>query len=226
MKEYKLRIDFIDLTGKRFGRWEVLEYSHVKKSIKNNNSHSQKGHYWKCKCDCGVEKVVRGDILRRGHSTSCGCYHQEIRGIIARKEKGHSGFRALYQQYKTNAKVRNIPFYLSKEDVKHISSCNCHYCGIEPSMKSIGGGKRLTKEGKEHSAYVYNGIDRVDNKLFYSIDNVVPCCANCNRSKWEMSYEEFIEHTKRICNHLKLNEESKYQPTPMTKHLNELITFN
>ena len=48
----------IDLTGKRFGQWEVLEYSG--------------GMYWKCRCDCGNIKDIQGRHLREGISTSCG----------------------------------------------------------------------------------------------------------------------------------------------------------
>lgn len=54
----------IDLTGRRFGRYVVLrraigDYSHP---------------MWLCRCDCGAEKVVRGDHLRAGLIQSCRCY--------------------------------------------------------------------------------------------------------------------------------------------------------
>lgn len=50
----------IDLTGKEFGTWKVLEYSGDKK--------------WKCKCLCGCNTVkdVTGSDLRNGKSTGCG----------------------------------------------------------------------------------------------------------------------------------------------------------
>ena len=28
---------------------------------------------WKCRCDCGTEKVVRQDHLKAGYTRSCGC---------------------------------------------------------------------------------------------------------------------------------------------------------
>lgn len=31
------------------------------------------GAYWKCKCDCGNEKIARGSALRNGTTTHCGC---------------------------------------------------------------------------------------------------------------------------------------------------------
>lgn len=59
-------------TGKRFGRYIVLEES---KSI---ISGSRTRIYVKCLCDCGVIKNVRLDSLKNKHIVSCGCYNREI----------------------------------------------------------------------------------------------------------------------------------------------------
>lgn len=58
-----------DLTGKRFGRLVVLKYFDEVPVYKKR---------WLCKCDCGKEKVIRGNNLSNGHIVSCGCYHSEI----------------------------------------------------------------------------------------------------------------------------------------------------
>lgn len=55
---------FIDLTGKKFGLWRVVEYS--------GNS------LWKCLCDCGTERIVKGFLLRGGRSNSCGCLRSDL----------------------------------------------------------------------------------------------------------------------------------------------------
>ena len=55
--------NIIDLTGKRYGRLSI---------IKQVEDHRH-GTYWLCKCDCGKEKVIRGQSLREGLSKSCGC---------------------------------------------------------------------------------------------------------------------------------------------------------
>jgi len=61
-----------DITGQRFGKLTVIEYSHA-------NATGQA--YWKCKCDCGSEKEVRGAHMLSGKTKSCG---RCIRGGLAR----------------------------------------------------------------------------------------------------------------------------------------------
>lgn len=56
---------FIDLTGKRYGRYLV---------IKDAGGDPAK---WLCKCDCGKEKIVWGKSLKNGDVVSCGCYARE-----------------------------------------------------------------------------------------------------------------------------------------------------
>jgi hypothetical protein len=53
----------IDLTGQRFGKLVVI----------SRESRYRREETWRCLCDCGKETVVRGDVLRRGTTNSCGC---------------------------------------------------------------------------------------------------------------------------------------------------------
>lgn len=57
----------INLTGKIFENWTVIR--EATKDEKNNRP----GTYWYCKCKCGNEKIVSGQVLRKGESKSCGC---------------------------------------------------------------------------------------------------------------------------------------------------------
>lgn len=62
----------IDLTGQRFGRLTV---------IKRAGSDNQNQATWLCECECGNYTSVGSSDLRRGKTTSCGCYHNECAKI-------------------------------------------------------------------------------------------------------------------------------------------------
>lgn len=53
-----------NLIGKRFGKLSVLSRSQNGRDGKTR---------WRCRCDCGNEKVVSGVLLVAGHTRSCGC---------------------------------------------------------------------------------------------------------------------------------------------------------
>ena len=93
----------IDLTGKRFGRLTVLEK--VENKGKTTNAR------WLCLCDCGNTTEVLGTTLRRGESTSCGCYRAEYWGKKLKKH-GESGTRLATEWYHMRERCRrNIPHF-------------------------------------------------------------------------------------------------------------------
>lgn len=68
----------LDLTGRKFGRWKVLNFSHM-------NRH--KNTCWLCECECGKRNTVIGTSLTRGHSKSCGCF---FRDEVKRRNTTHA----------------------------------------------------------------------------------------------------------------------------------------
>lgn len=64
----------IQMAGLRFGYLTVLRL--------DSESHCEHAK-WICRCDCGLEKSVRGNVLRRGATKSCGCKQSDLlRGTI------------------------------------------------------------------------------------------------------------------------------------------------
>jgi hypothetical protein len=59
----------IDLTGKTFGRLRVLARA---------GSDSYRNARWLCLCSCGRRLVVSGYHMRRGATSSCGCFRREV----------------------------------------------------------------------------------------------------------------------------------------------------
>lgn len=56
-----------DITGNRYNKLVVLEYSHTKRQAR----------YWKCQCDCGNITLATSNWLSTGHKKSCGCANRE-----------------------------------------------------------------------------------------------------------------------------------------------------
>lgn len=84
----------IDLVGKRFGLLTVIE----RVSLSGESSIAT----WKCKCDCGNEKLADGYYLKKGMIVSCGCLKQskyEMFVLQYFEEKGYeSPFDFEYQK--------------------------------------------------------------------------------------------------------------------------------
>lgn len=53
-----------DITGEKYNYLTVIEY------IGRENKRT----FWKCRCDCGNEIIVRADHLKTGNTKSCGCF--------------------------------------------------------------------------------------------------------------------------------------------------------
>ncbi len=58
--------NFINRTGEIHGRLTVI-----------GRSTAHKRTYWDCACQCGNNTTVRGDHLKEGRVSSCGCYSEE-----------------------------------------------------------------------------------------------------------------------------------------------------
>jgi len=112
------------------------------------------------------------------------CFNRYMRGSFGR----------LYSRCKTDAKERGKEFRISKKEYEIMAKSNCHYCGMSPQPNAAG--------------VAVNGIDRLDNESGYLPLNTVPCCWDCNRSKGELTHEEFVAHCRRVANH------SNFLPTP------------
>ena len=148
------------LTGQRFGRLLVENF------VTSHKGRIHFNKYWNCKCDCGASTLVPTNKLKTGHTKSCGCLR---RSVDAPDEK--TGFIRVYRRYKSTKRT----FSLSEDQFKHLVQQNCYYCGESPRM--------ISKGRKGSPDFVYNGLDRLDNSLGYTIDNVVPCCKRDNKLK-------------------------------------------
>lgn len=165
--------------GDKINRLTVLKFHHI-------GNHYRR--YFVFKCDCGNKKIILGSLVVSGNTKSCGCLSLEVKkskllpnnlGVI----------RQIVLGYKRHAKNRGFKFNLTESEVIKLILQNCYYCGLPPSNKKIT---------KNHTGFTYSGIDRIDSKKDYIINNTVPCCSQCNNAKSNLSLQEFKNWLKRI----------------------------
>ena len=75
---------FIDISGNRYGFLTVLERAGTYIS-----PGGAKTVLWKCRCDCGNEKILQKSSLVSGSSKSCGCYRNSARNTTYDFEKDY-----------------------------------------------------------------------------------------------------------------------------------------
>lgn len=107
-----------------------------------------------------------------------------IKDIILKENPLNNFTRSIVTPYKRHAKNLGLPFNLSLLQAYAIMEIPCFYCGQEPSNFYRG--------------CTYSGIDRIDSKKGYIVDNVVPCCKRCNIAKASMSIDGFKKHIQKI----------------------------
>lgn len=76
-----------------------------------------------------------------------------VRGIVNR-----------YTRAVRTARVRGFVWEITRDQFANLISKPCHYCNGELAESGVG-------------------LDRTDNSLGYTMSNVEPCCADCNRIK-------------------------------------------
>lgn len=95
-----MKSERIDMVVKRIGRYSVLEFAYVKDGRA----------YWKCECDCGTIKNIRGTSLRNGNTKSCGCLNREISSKV-NSGKNHPMFGKKRPGHSKKMKGKNHPRY-------------------------------------------------------------------------------------------------------------------
>ena len=143
----------INLTGERFGRLVVLEQA---ESVKGRIA-------WLCQCDCGNTKIATSQVLRKGLTTSCGCYKSEVARKRATKHLLCDS--SLYDSY------HNM--------IKRCTNENCdHYKWYGGEGKTVcdewlgeNGFLVFSEWALSHGFKEHLQIDRIDNSKGYSPDN-------------------------------------------------------
>ena len=176
----------IDITGQKLGRWLVLGPApRVRAST----------DYY-CQCECGTERVVGGQNLRGGKSTSCGCFREMNRPRLsknrdfsgAKNPRARKSIAANNGMWVPSASVwykrASGIFYAAKKagvpvGFPSAAAMASHVVSIAPEVCPVFGVK-FVERGAGFSKWSPS-IDKIDPKLGYVTGNiqVISMLANC-----------------------------------------------
>lgn len=152
-----------------------------------------------------ADKWVYKEIVTIGSKRKVNVYYSSSKQYIANEKaveeliskprklsRSERAFNTVFNNYVDRAKKKGVDFYLTKFEFKELVIKPCHYCGVPYSVGL-------------KTAFPHNTLDRIDSKKGYTHDNVVPCCFICNRMKWDLSKEEWLDQLRKII-HYKCEE--------------------
>lgn len=86
-----------------------------------------------------------------------------------------------YTNYVRKASVRNLEFDITLQEFESMKNKGCAYCGL--------------------TERIHIGLDRVDNNIGYTKDNVVPCCTSCiGRPAFKMRKSRRLSKSEGLTN--------------------------
>lgn len=104
-----------------------------------------------------------------------------------RLDPQEAALRIRFRSYVCGAERRSIAFELTYDQFCRLTLQSCSYCGLPPqSIKLVS------------NVAVMSGIDRLDSKSGYTVDNCRPCCSACNYAKRDMRVDVFEAWMDRL----------------------------
>lgn len=184
----------LELIGKKFGRWSVV-----------GTAPRTYQTMWKCLCDCGNTRTVSGANLTTGHSTSCGCFREEVRPTLASK-RDFSGFKN--PRAKKSAGI-NGGVWVPASSIWYKRASGIFYSarknGVPLGFKSVAELATYVKEIAPNKCPVFNksftdrgtgfskwspSIDKIDPKKGYIKGNVQVISFFANKMKQDATPKE------------------------------------
>ncbi len=169
-----------DLIGKEFGKLTV---------IKDTEKRKNRRPVYLCLCKCGKEVEVNGKYLLSGDTKSCGCFSK---GNAHNRNCVGAITSSFWTHIKQSAKVRGIPFELSREEAWDLWNKQEGKCVLSKIPLSLV--VNFRDQYKEQTA----SLDRIDSNKPYTVDNVQWVHKRINIMKNSMSNSEFIGWCKLV----------------------------
>lgn len=107
-------------------------------------------------------------------------YYQENKEFcLRRNSEFYQTPKGRYVKYRSGARSRDIDFNISFEDFMEFWQQPCAYCGSD--IETVG-------------------LDRMNGKVGYDKNNIIPCCSVCNKMKMNLTVNEFLNQCEKVAN--------------------------
>lgn len=145
---------FVDMMGQRFGKLLVAEFTGFDEKRKS---------MWRCVCDCGGERITRGNTLKSGRAISCGCAADDDAVYMPEPELQRNAIRTSVRR----ARKRAAGGSFTAEQLQEVFSRQRYLCA--------NCGKKLKLVG-DHKVPLSKGGSN-------DISNMEVLCNPCNHRK-------------------------------------------
>jgi len=143
----------LNIVGERFTRLTVIKFEEIRGRYS----------YWLCRCDCGNETIVRGNLLTYGSIKSCGCLHIEAAQKQGKRKRKHGKTKTAEYNAWCGAKARcynpNDKAYLNYGG-RGIKMCKRWRDSFDDFLEDMG-----KRPSQKHT------IERINNDGDYSPEN-------------------------------------------------------
>ena len=146
---------------------ECLSSRRIEYYQNNKDAFQERNEQWANKNPEKVKEIQHRRRQTPEHKAYAKQWREQNKDYIKEYKQSLKG---KYSEYRQNAKNRNFVFDLTFEQFQSFWKKSCAYCGAE--IETIG-------------------LDRKISNTGYTIDNVSPCCYTCNRSKSNLSLDEW-----------------------------------
>ena len=173
---------FINETNKTYGRLTVLERDNDYITPSGNRS-----VMWKCLCECGNTTKVHADSLRRGLTTSCGCFHKE-------QVANRCNDKYLNKTFHYITVLDKLPEH-RKSSNESLWKCKCNLCEKEFILPT-GGLKTQISCGCLKDSYGVSVIKALltNNKFLFETEKIFDTCIFEDSSK-KARFDFFVNNS-------------------------------
>jgi hypothetical protein len=173
--------------GSQVGNW-LVKSERFKKA----------GIYWnECECICGVIKDVREWHLNNSKTKGCGCTNIKTR---FRYEGIGDLSKSYYNSFKSSRVSKGIVFSddVNMESLYDLFIKQNKLCALSGVDIVLNPKWSSQNNGKDKNGFQTASIDRIDNSLGYTLDNIQWVHKDVNYMRGGLSVQDFVYMCKKI----------------------------